>query len=94
MLNRRDFLRAASAASVATGTLAVAPHSLFGQSQPNEDRSAGLTTISARDLKAFVPVLPSVRAQFFNVDPKLSHAVKDMGGGVYVVSDNAGNPLF
>lgn len=94
MLNRRDFLRAASAASVATGTLAVAPHSLFGQSQPNEDRSAGLTTISAEDLKAFVPVLPSVRAQFFNVDPKLSYAVKDMGGGVYVVSDNGWQSAF
>ena len=34
------------------------------------------------DLKKFVPVLPSVRAEFFDVDPKLGYAVKDVGGGV------------
>jgi len=46
------------------------------------------------DLKNYVPVLPSVRAQFFNVDPKLGYAVKDMGGGVYVISDNGWQSAF
>jgi glyoxylase-like metal-dependent hydrolase (beta-lactamase superfamily II) len=41
-----------------------------------------------------VPILPSVRAQFFNVDPKLGCAVKEMGGGVYVVSDNGWQSAF
>jgi glyoxylase-like metal-dependent hydrolase (beta-lactamase superfamily II) len=93
MLNRRDFLRAASAVSVSTGALTVAPPSLFGMSTQN-DRSAVGSTLSAQDLKAYVPVLPSVRAQFFNVDPKLGYAVKEMGGGVYVVSDNGWQSAF
>jgi glyoxylase-like metal-dependent hydrolase (beta-lactamase superfamily II) len=51
-------------------------------------------TLSLENLKAYVPVLPSVRAQFFKVDPKLGYAVKDMGGGVYVVSDNGWQSAF
>ena len=44
---------------------------------------------SPEDLKSYVPILPAVRAQYFNVDPKLGYAVKEMGGGgVYVISDN------
>jgi glyoxylase-like metal-dependent hydrolase (beta-lactamase superfamily II) len=35
-----------------------------------------------------------LRAQFFNVDPKLGYAVKDMGGGVYVISDNGWQSAF
>jgi len=46
------------------------------------------------DLKKYVPVLPSVRAQYFKVDPQLGYAVKGMGGGVYVVSDNGWQSAF
>jgi hypothetical protein len=49
---------------------------------------------SAEDLKSYVPVLPAVRAQYFNVDPKLGYAVKEMGGGVYVISDNGWQSAF
>jgi glyoxylase-like metal-dependent hydrolase (beta-lactamase superfamily II) len=49
---------------------------------------------SQEDLKKYVPVLPSVRAQYFQVDPKLVYAVKDMGGGVYVISDNGWQSAF
>ena len=49
---------------------------------------------SDEDLKRYVPILPSVRAQFFDVDPKLGYAVKSMGGGVYVISDNGWQSAF
>jgi glyoxylase-like metal-dependent hydrolase (beta-lactamase superfamily II) len=49
---------------------------------------------SEGDLKSYVPVLPSVKAQFFKIDPKLGYAVKDMGGGVYVISDNGWQSAF
>jgi glyoxylase-like metal-dependent hydrolase (beta-lactamase superfamily II) len=49
---------------------------------------------SQEDLKKYVPVLPSVRAQYFKVDPQLGYAVKEMGGGVYVVSDNGWQSAF
>jgi glyoxylase-like metal-dependent hydrolase (beta-lactamase superfamily II) len=45
-------------------------------------------------LKEYVPVLPSVRANFFDVDPKLGYAVKSVGGGVYVISDNGWQSAF
>lgn len=47
-----------------------------------------------QNLKSYVPILPAVRAQYFNVDPKLGYAVKDMGGGVYVISDNGWQSAF
>src|SRR5215469_14831947 len=49
---------------------------------------------SEGDLKSYVPVLPIVKAQFFKIDPKLGYAVKDMGGGVYVISDNGWQSAF
>ena len=49
---------------------------------------------SEGDLKSYVPVLPIVKAQFFKIDPKLGYAVKDMGGGVYVISDNRWQSAF
>lgn len=45
-------------------------------------------------LKRYVPILPSVKAQFFETDPKLGYAVKKMGGGVYVISDNMWQSAF
>jgi glyoxylase-like metal-dependent hydrolase (beta-lactamase superfamily II) len=52
------------------------------------------STQTPEGLKQYVPVLPSVRANFFNVDPKLGYAVKDVGGGVYVISDNMWQSAF
>jgi glyoxylase-like metal-dependent hydrolase (beta-lactamase superfamily II) len=53
-----------------------------------------LAQSSQDDLKKYVPVLPEVRARYFNVDPKLGYAVNDMGGGVYVISDNGWQSAF
>lgn len=52
------------------------------------------STQTPEGLKEYVPVLPSVRSNFFDVDPKLGYAVKSVGGGVYVVSDNMWQPAF
>jgi hypothetical protein len=37
---------------------------------------------SQEDLKRYVPVLPSVKAQFWKIDPPLGYAVHNVGGGV------------
>jgi glyoxylase-like metal-dependent hydrolase (beta-lactamase superfamily II) len=52
------------------------------------------STQTPEGLKKYVPVLPSVRANFFNVDPKLGYAVKEVGGGVYVISHNMWQSAF
>jgi glyoxylase-like metal-dependent hydrolase (beta-lactamase superfamily II) len=57
-------------------------------------RAQAQSTQTPEGLKEFVPILPSVRAQFFDVDPKLGYAVKNVGGGVYVVSDNMWQSAF
>ena len=44
--------------------------------------------VSAQSLQEYVPVLDSVKAQFWKIDPKLGYAVRSVGGGVYVISDN------
>src|SRR5260370_21808574 len=46
------------------------------------------------DLKRYVPVLPSVKAKFWTIDPKLGYAVNSVGGGVYVISDNGWQSAF
>jgi glyoxylase-like metal-dependent hydrolase (beta-lactamase superfamily II) len=56
--------------------------------------SAALAQSSDEDLRRYVPILPAVKAQFFNIDPKLGYAVKSMGGGVYVISDNMWQSAF
>lgn len=56
--------------------------------------SSVLAQSSDEDLKRYVPILPSVKAQFFDIDPKLGYAVKNMGGGVYVISDNMWQSAF
>jgi len=35
---------------------------------------------SPEDLKKYVPVLPSVKSQFWKIDPNLGYAVKNVGG--------------
>jgi len=49
---------------------------------------------SQESLKGYVPVLPEVRAKFWEIDPKVGYAVKSVGGGVYVVSDNGWQSAF
>src|SRR5258708_31350429 len=49
---------------------------------------------SQEDLQKYAPVLPSVKAQFWKIDPKLGYAVKSVGGGVYVLSDNGWQSAF
>jgi glyoxylase-like metal-dependent hydrolase (beta-lactamase superfamily II) len=56
--------------------------------------TAALAQSSQEDLKSYVPVLPPVRARYFKIDPKLGYTVKDMGGGVYVISDNMWQSAF
>ena len=49
---------------------------------------------SPENLQKYVPVLPSVKASFWQIDPKLGYAVKSVGGGVYVISDNGWQSAF
>src|SRR5215472_2845867 len=49
---------------------------------------------SEEDLRKYVPVLPSVKANFWKIDPAIGYAVKSFGGGVYVVSDNGWQSAF
>jgi glyoxylase-like metal-dependent hydrolase (beta-lactamase superfamily II) len=49
---------------------------------------------SDEDLKSYVPVLSSVKAKFWKIDPNLGYAVKNVGGGVYVISDNGWQSAF
>lgn len=36
----------------------------------------------------YAPLLPSVKAKIWKIDPKLGYAVKNIGNGVYVISDD------
>src|SRR5260370_36658977 len=45
-------------------------------------------------LKQYVPLLPSVKAKIWKIDPKVGYAVKNVGGGVYVISDNGWQSAF
>jgi len=49
---------------------------------------------SEGDLRKYVPVLPSVKANFWKIDPAVGYAVKSFGGGVYVISDNGWQSAF
>src|SRR5580658_4185026 len=49
---------------------------------------------SSPESNAYVPVLPSVKAKFWKIDPALGYAVKNVGGGVYVISDNMWQSAF
>jgi glyoxylase-like metal-dependent hydrolase (beta-lactamase superfamily II) len=49
---------------------------------------------SSPENNAYVPVLPSVKAKFWKIDPALGYAVKNVDGGVYVISDNMWQSAF
>jgi glyoxylase-like metal-dependent hydrolase (beta-lactamase superfamily II) len=48
----------------------------------------------AENLKKYVAVLPSVKANFWTIDPKLGVGMKKYNGGIYVLSDNAWQSAF
>ena len=54
----------------------------------------GASQMSQEDLQKYVPILPSVKARFWHVDPKLGYGVKNVGGGVYVISDQGWQSAF
>jgi glyoxylase-like metal-dependent hydrolase (beta-lactamase superfamily II) len=49
---------------------------------------------SPENLQKYVPLLPTVKAQMWKIDPNLGYAVKSVGGGVYVISDNGWQSAF
>jgi len=49
---------------------------------------------SEEELRKYVPVLPSVKANFWKIDPAVGYAVKSFGGGVFVISDNGWQSAF
>src|SRR5260370_26631715 len=49
---------------------------------------------SQESVKEYVPILPSVKAKFWKIDPKVGYVVKNVGGGVYVMSDNGWQSAF
>src|SRR5260370_22988721 len=49
---------------------------------------------SPEEMNKYVPVLPSVKAKFWKIDPSPGYAVKSVGGGVYVISDNGWQSAF
>ena len=69
---------------------------LFAQeSQPAPKRpSAFAGTDSPEGLRAHVPVLPAVRAKYWNIDPTVGYGMKDFGNGVYALSDNGWQSAF
>ena len=63
----------------------------FGQesSQPAPKQPSALAgTDSTEGLREHVPVLPAVRAKYWNIDPAVGYVVKDFGNGVFALSDN------
>ena len=50
--------------------------------------------VSPEALQKYVPLLPSVKEQVWKIDPKLGYAVHEVGGGVYVISDNGWQSAF
>jgi glyoxylase-like metal-dependent hydrolase (beta-lactamase superfamily II) len=57
-------------------------------------RANAQSTQTPDGLKQYVPVLPSVREKFWKIDPKLGYAMKGVGGGVYVMTDDMWQSAF
>lgn len=57
-------------------------------------RGIAQSTQTPEGLKQYVPVLPSVKEKFWPVDPKLGYAMKPVGGGVYVITDDGWQSAF
>ena len=75
-------------------TLAVQA-SLAQESQPAWKQPSALAgTDSPEALREHVPVLPVVRAKYWNIDPAAGYGMKDFGNGVYALSDNGWQSAF
>jgi glyoxylase-like metal-dependent hydrolase (beta-lactamase superfamily II) len=48
----------------------------------------GSASAQIKPPEAYGPLLPSVKAKIWKIDPSVGYAVKDVGKGVYVISDN------
>jgi glyoxylase-like metal-dependent hydrolase (beta-lactamase superfamily II) len=65
------------------------------ESQPApKPPSAFAGTDSPEALREHVPVLPAVRAKYWNIDPAVGYSMKDFGNGVYALSDNGWQSAF
>src|SRR5579862_7494060 len=64
-------------------------------SQPTAKQPSSFAgTDSPEALREHVPVLPAVRAKYWNIDPAVGYAVKDFGNGVFALSDNGWQSAF
>jgi len=52
------------------------------------------STQTPEGLQRYVPVLPEVREKFWKIDPKTGYAMKPVGGGVYVITDDGWQSAF
>jgi len=59
-----------------------------------QETSQGASEGPQENLKQYVPVLPEVRANFWKIDPKVGYGIRNVGGGVYVLSDNGWQSAF
>jgi glyoxylase-like metal-dependent hydrolase (beta-lactamase superfamily II) len=48
----------------------------------------GSTIAEIKPPDAYAPLLPAVKEKMWKIDPKVGYAVKDIGSGVFVISDN------
>ena len=66
---------------------------LFGQeSQAAPKQPSSLTgTDSPEALREHVPVLPAVRAKYWNIDAAVGYGMRDFGHGVYALSATVGD---
>ena len=65
------------------------------ESQPAPKQPSALAgTDSPEALREHVPVLPAVKAKYWNVDPAVGYRMRDFGNGVYALSDNGWQSAF
>src|SRR5580692_5786019 len=65
------------------------------ESQPTPKQPSALSgTDSPEALRTHVPVLPAVRAKYWDIDPAVGYGVKNLGNGVYALSDNGWQSAF
>jgi len=63
--------------------------------QPTPKQPSALSgTDSPEALREHVPVLPAVRAKYWNIDPAVGYGVKDFGNGVFALSDDGWQSAF
>jgi glyoxylase-like metal-dependent hydrolase (beta-lactamase superfamily II) len=63
--------------------------------QPSPKQPSALAgTDSPEALREHAPVLPAVRAKYWNIDPAVGYGIKDFGNGVYALSDNGWQSAF